>query len=158
MTLDITSRYAAVAFEQGNIRVYRLIGDSAFDLFYRVELGERNGKHEGATRSLAFDATRSWLAILREGNLSIWDLRLGRNQLYLSMPSRTGKLLTYDPLGTFLLIGTEDTLNILDLHSKMILEQYPTTGLSSLAFSPDGRMVIWGDEQGMIHLWGAPQK
>jgi WD40 repeat protein len=158
VTLDIKGSYIAVVFEQGNIQVYQLTGEPNFGLSKRSELGERTIKGNETTRALGFDDTRSWLANLRDGDLSIWDLRFGRNKLYLSMPVSRGKLLAFDPLGKFLLVGTENTIQILDIHSKKLLEEYETPGISSLMFSPDGRMIIWGDKHGVIHLWGALQK
>lgn len=154
IALDTTGDFAAVAFEQRNIRIYGFTGEAVFDLIYRVELGERNGRG-AATRALAFDDTRSWLAHLRGDQLSVWDLRWGRNRLQFSVNVPTGNVLTFDRMGKFLLVGTESVLQVWDVASKNLLKEYATSSISALIVSPDGRLVIWGDTQGVIHVWGS---
>lgn len=157
VVFDSTGSLAAVTFEQGNIRIYGLTGEANLDLNYRVELGERNIRENVPTQALIFDDTRSWLAMLRGEQLWVWDLRLGRNQLHFSASVPTGKLLTFDRMGKFLLVGTADAIQVWDVASKKLLKEYVISGISALTTSPDGRLVIWGDSQGIIHLWGAPK-
>jgi WD40 repeat protein len=28
----------------------------------------------------------------------------------------------------------------------------------AVTFSPDGRLFAWGDANGVVHLWGVPEK
>ena len=143
-----------MAFEQGNIRIYAFTGEANLDLFYKVELGGR-GIRSALTQALVFDDTRSWLASLQGDQLSVWDLRLGRNRLYFSASVPAGKVLTFDQTGKFLLVGTESTLQVWDVTSKRLLKEYATDSVSALIVSPDGRLVIWGDDRGVLHLWGS---
>ena len=153
VALDATGGFAAVAFEQGTIRIYRFTGNANLDIIHRVELGERWGI--APTRTLIFDETRSWLASVRVDELTVWDLRLGRNQRHFSAQVPTVNVLAFDHSGKFLLVGTESALQVWDVTSKRLLKEYATDSVSALIVSPDGRLVIWGDDRGVVHLWGS---
>jgi WD40 repeat protein len=154
IALDDTGDYAATAFESGLVRIYR-VSMSGFGLVSTLTTGGLfNPK---GTQSLSFDSTRSWLAHLRDDQLQVWSLQLGANSLLWAQTIPNAQSLVFDRTGQFLVMGTDGTLQLYDVKTASLLAEYATSvEITALTTSPDGRLLIWGDNLGIIHLWGIP--
>jgi WD40 repeat protein len=153
---DRSSRYLAVAFQQGVTRVYPVGDNARINLSWVAEIGVRQRDDRHAPTLLAVDDIRSRLAMVSKGQLQVWRIAaMVREPLFVAdIPDV--RAISFDHSGHTLLVGTGASLQVWDMETQRTVREYPAAGLSSLTLSPDGRLVIWGDEQGTIHLWAAP--
>ncbi len=68
-----------------------------------------------------------------------------------------GELLAFDRTGEILVVAAGEKLIFFDLkRNKQVAEYALETEVTSLYFSRDNRLLIWGDADGNVHLWGVP--
>jgi WD40 repeat protein len=154
VALDETGGLLAVAFRQGIVRVYGFQGPANLDVRYRLELGNRTFGPLRKVDAITFDPTGSWLAMLRSEQLQLWELRSSQREPSLVTQVESAKKLAFDRSSTVLIVGTNRSLLFFELSSGKLLASYPTPTVTSIALSPDGRLVLWGDAEGTIHIWG----
>lgn len=152
---DRSSRYLAVAFQQGITRVYTLGDNARINFNWVAEIGVRHRDDTHAPALLAMDDIRSRLALVTADQLQVWPIaaRVQEPLFVAAIPEM--RSIVFDPSGQALLVGTGTSLQVWDMEAERMVHEYPAAGLSSITLSPDGRMVVWGDEQGTIHLWAA---
>jgi len=159
LAIDPMGDYLAVADESGNI----LVGDiSSF------KSPEREGFFEYATRyrlfgysgkdirtvDLEFDPTHSWLGWLTDERLVVWSLKNYVFPLEFKTNLQDGNVICFDRTGKILAIGTKNGLKIFDVKTEKEIANYSVGEVSTLYFSRDNRLLIWGDVNGNTHLWG----
>jgi len=109
------------------------------------------------TNDLAFDDTRSWLAQLTEDNLVIWDLRKTIFPRWMQIPVKDASVLAFNHAGNLLAVGTDREILFFDLESRSQVVSISVGEVTELYFSRDDRLLVWGDADGTIHLWGVVQ-
>jgi WD40 repeat protein len=109
-----------------------------------------------APTALAMDDTQSRLALITGNQLQVWPIVARPSEPLFTAGISDVRVLTFDQSGQVLLVGTGTSLQVWDMATQLMIHEYPSAGLSSLTISPDGRLVVWGDEQGTIHLWATP--
>lgn len=62
--------------------------------------------------------------------------------------------LAFDPFGRLLFVGSRNQLQVYDVEKMNVVAEYDVTGITSIAVSEDNRLIIWGDGDGAVHLWG----
>jgi WD40 repeat protein len=143
-----------VAFQEGFVRIYAF-QEGKLDLSYKLQVGTPDTHNLISVKKVMFDDSRHWLATMRGDVLTVWNLQEG-GKLYWQSNIPTANEIAFDRMGKLLFIGTDSALEIWDLASKSMVHRYQITGLTALTTTPDGRLLIWGDEKGVIHLWGTP--
>ena len=92
-----------------------------------------------------------------DDTLQIWDTSvylLPNRRIYRGIGSGQAASLAFSPDGALLAVGTGQGWQIRSVPGFKTLKDEPGVAVYSTAFSPDGRLFAWGDESGMVHLWG----
>jgi WD40 repeat protein len=132
------------------------------DLRDRRRLGPLQRVYDDAAWSLVFSGDGRWLATAGLGGptLRLWDVRRRRivSTSELS-PYAVAADATFSPDGTKLAVAVSDangdpsTLAILSVPQLAILRTVRAPAGQTLQFSPDGRLLVFGDEQGRVWLY-----
>jgi WD40 repeat protein len=156
IAFDYQGEFFAASGETGEIDIFRFNPPNYPAQPYETieeprELGER-------PLALAFDQQRQWLARVRGNELTIWDLQSKEypHQLEVSTGERAGvnASLAFNPNGTLLAVGTFNGWQIWDVQNQELLIEENDKEVYAVAFSPDGRLFVWGDSLGVVHIWG----
>jgi len=155
---------AAVALAPDGRTVAVLTGDGHLrfaELGDRPRLGPLLRPYPDAAWSLAFSGDGRWLATagVPLPSLRLWDVRRRTvvstsllspfsiaADVALSPDSKTLAVAVSDPQGA-------TAIQILSLPSLALLRTVPATAGRSLDFAPDGRLLLFGDEQGRLWLY-----
>jgi WD40 repeat protein len=126
-------------------------------------LGPLHPAYSGAAWSLAFSGDDRWLATggfptSTSPPLQLWDVRRRRvvNTSLLSPPNAVPVDVTFSPDGTKLAAavtdaqGTGSALEVLSVPGLEQLRKIPAPAGTSVRFSPDGRLLFFGDVQGRV--------
>jgi WD40 repeat protein len=135
------------------------------DLRDRRPLGPLQPAHAAPAWSLAFSGDGRWLATA--GNwtgtqppLRLWDVRRARlvKTSLLSPPPAYATDVTFSPDGTRLAAAVNDgngatAIEILSVPGLAQVKTVPAGAGTSVRFSPDGRLLVFGDVQGRVWLY-----
>lgn len=176
IAFDPSGTYIACSTKEGQIYIFVVsylfnpTGRSNEDILSSKDWGEtthvqRVSRHYGTRYlfmnynaiDLAIDDTRKWLAQLTDKKLTLWDLSKDVNSVYFSKSFISGNVLAFDHTGFLLAVGSQDGITIYDLIQKKQIAFFNVGYVSDIYFSRDNRLMIWGDVEGNIHLWGVPQ-
>lgn len=146
----VHTRYALV-FQEGGL--WLSTGNDILPSHSLVE-GKKNDLRD--VIAAKFDPTGHWLAFIRDNQMSVWQIGKTAQQLYLETDVPNAVTLSFDQTGNLLFVGADDKITIWDIENKNVVAEYTTLGITSLQISEDNRLVIWGDAQGGVHLWGIP--
>lgn len=120
------------------------------------EITPKIGEDYIPVEAITIDSRNKKLARLQGEKLSIWQLGLFNNRLIYESDVPNGKLLSFDQFGNFLVIGAAEKIQIFDITNQKLIKEIPANDLSSILVSPDNRLLFWGDNEGVIHIWGIP--
>jgi WD40 repeat protein/DNA-binding SARP family transcriptional activator len=135
------------------------------DLRHPQRLGPPLAVTDWPVWSLAFSGDGRWLAtagdITSSGPpLQLWDVRRRRleNTALLSPRTADPSDVTFSPDGTMLAAAVNDpegttAVEILSVPQLAQLKTLPTDAGTSLRFSPDGRLLVFGDIRGRVWLY-----
>jgi WD40 repeat protein/DNA-binding SARP family transcriptional activator len=135
------------------------------DLRHPQRLGPPQAVSDWPVWSLAFSAEGRWLATngditSSDPPLQLWDVRHRRrvNTALLSPRTADPSVVTFSPDGTKLAAAVNDSegttaIEILSVPQLAVLKTLPTGPGTSLRFSPDGRLLVFGDVQGRVWLY-----
>jgi WD40 repeat protein len=104
------------------------------------------------------DPTRRWLAALTDQEMAVWDMQrlLFARQLSLSVSDGTD--IAFDQEGKLLALGTKRGITIYDVEQAKQVAEFNVGEVTAIYFTRDNRLLVWGDSEGNLHLWGVPQK
>ncbi len=105
-------------------------------------------------KDMTFDPTRTWLATLTDRELLIWDLRRLFFACKLNIPVDDGNAISFDRAGKLLALGTKRGMVIYDVEQGKQIAEFNVGDVTALYFTRDNRLLIWGDAEGTVHLWG----
>lgn len=120
----------------------------------RFDLSDNNVE----VNTLAFDPTDRWLAVLTSKTLAVWNLSDFLFPNTINYLVSTGTTLSFDRRGDLLALGTTNGIIVFSLADGKQIAEFKTTQVTNIYFTRDNRMLVWGDINGGVHLWGVPQK
>jgi WD40 repeat protein len=135
------------------------------DLRHPQRLGPPLAVSDSPLWSLAFSRDGRWLATAgditySDGALQLWDVRHRRlvNAQLLSPRTAVASDVTFSPDGTRLAAAVNDpegatAIEILSVPQLAQIKTLRTDAGTSLRFSPDGRLLVFGDLQGRVWLY-----
>lgn len=163
VAFDAAGEFFAAADEMGQVSIFKFrppkhpLGDRLRQAV--IESPRRLGPKPLA---LAFDAQRRWLAGVRGNELIVWDLQsFGYpRQIATQVGDKSGATasLAFHPNSNLLAVGTSHGWQIWDVKEKKLVARGGESPVFAVTFSPDGRLFVWGDFSGIVHLWGVSSK
>ena len=135
------------------------------DLHHPQRLGPPLAVSDSPLWSLAFSRDGRWLATAgdityRDAALQVWDVRHRRlvNTQLLSPRTAVASAVTFSPDGTRLAAAVNDpegatAIEILSVPQLAPVKTLRTGAGTSLRFSPDGRLLVFGDLHGRVWLY-----
>lgn len=142
---SVNERYAII-FQEARIYVS--------DIKRPLDYHEIAGGVEGDVITISdaqIDPTGNWLVVARGSEVRVLDLDNGDVLLQIDI---TDPILAFDRTGELLFLGANDKLLIYSIANGAKVSEYDASGITSLAVSEDNRLVIWGDVDSRIHVWG----
>ena len=136
----------AIGYQEGAIEI-----ENGLPLF---RLGTYDWENPQRVLDLEFSPQGRIIAWIRGDGFKVWELGILGGKLLISENLQSAKLLAFNHNDTLLLIADEDKVHIWDLEEKRRITALSTPGISSLTLTTDDRLLIWGDRDGAIHLWG----
>lgn len=155
LSFDPTGEYFAVAYEEGNITIYRF--NSVIDnnnIIKALSISKVQDIRRPVI-SMRMDPTRTWLALLYENELQVWDLKSMKNKPSISSAIPSMNTIAFDQSGNLLVVGTKFGLRFIDLRKRSEVAYFDDNEVASMYITTDNRLLVWGDTKGIIHLWGA---
>lgn len=165
IAIDPLGNYLAIADTLGNIRISDISvyesgfpeiqisgypGSANYSLFSLIE-------KDITTIDLKFDETHSWLGWLTDECLVIWNLRNPVFPLKIKKQISNGTVIGFDRTGKILVVATQEGFTLIDVENEKIVAEYSVGEVTALYFTRDNRLLIWGDAQGNVHVWGEVQ-
>ena len=158
--IPITSKVAfshngdqyAIAFLDGKVEV-RPVRSGSFSTFLDlITRGKDSNKEILATRALVFSDDDKLLAQIRGDTLIIWDLRRFLRSPLFEEIIPEARLLAFDRSGSYLYIGTDEKIILLDIEKLDTIANYNTTDIMALSVNHDNHLLLWGDSLGNVHI------
>lgn len=173
MAFDPSGEYLTYALREGQVRVFK----AEYYLSPNIAIATLSTNPEGPvtvfegrriygsyasnahidTIDLTIDDTHRWLAWLTDENLSVWDLRKSVFATQLQLPIHAGNVIAFDRIGNLLAIGTKTGILVFDIEEKQKIAEFDVTEATTIYFSKDNRLMIFGDVDGSIHIWGVKE-
>jgi hypothetical protein len=155
VAIDPEDEFLAIAYETGQVSIGKIeLGNylSNNRQYYLLEEGQ-----EMEIKDLQFNATRTRLAWLTGERVVVIQLQNLLFRIGLDISLNGGELLAFDRTGEILVVAAGEKLIFFDMkRNKQVAEYALETEVTSLHFSRDNRLLIWGDAEGNVHLWGVP--
>jgi WD40 repeat protein len=135
------------------------------DLHHPQRLGPPQAVTDWPVWSLAFSGDSRWLATAgditsSDPPLQLWDVGRRRlvNTALLSPRTADATDVTFSPDGTKLAAAVDDSegttaIEIFSVPQLAQLKTLPADAGTSVRFSPDGRLLVFGDDQGRVWLY-----
>ena len=120
------------------------------------------GEKEGISPTIALSPDNSLLATSKEEKgdrfpIHVWNADTGEGLFTLERDEHASiRGLVFSPDGKTLASCDWDTIFLWDLDTETVRLTFKTEwGLSALAFSPNGKLLVSGNDDGVINLWNA---
>lgn len=161
VAIDPIGQYYAVADEAGKVALYEFAWPN-LPRAPRFVIETPKSELGPKPLALAFDPYRRWLAGVRGTELVVWDLQARgfSHQLTASVGAAVGVTasLAFDPTGSLLAVGSANGWQIWGVEDKQVLAEMREVEVYAVGFSPDGQLFVWGDADGLVHVWGLPSQ
>ncbi|HMF11310.1 MAG TPA: sigma-70 family RNA polymerase sigma factor, partial [Gemmataceae bacterium] len=95
---------------------------------------------------------KTLLASHEDGGVRAWDLTTGRLQYALPAKEREDGVLALSPDGKVLAKAGRSGIQFWDVEKHELLRQFGAHGVTSLAFTSDGKTVVAGGEDGTVRV------
>ena len=148
VTFDEKHRRYAIVFQEG--RIY--VSNSETSTNYHT-IAKGTKEDIAIISDAQIDPTGRWLVVARGAKTQVLSLENGKELLQIE---ELNPALSFDRIGELLFVGADNKLAIYSILKGSKIIEYDAPGITSLTISEDNRLVIWGDQQGKIHVWGKP--
>ena len=163
IAIDTNNDRLAIVFQEGRIWLDEVAHNNRliigpFGFYIPIANGKKNDLQK--IYAAEFDPSGRWLAVVRGDRLLIYRVGKygGRLVSQFSLGHEGPRILNFNPTSEFLFIGGEDIIRVIMLKSQEQLVDIPAGGVTAMTISDDNRLLIWGDKQGVIHIFGAPNQ
>lgn len=150
MVFDATGERIAIAYQEGGIEI-----EGGLPI---LPLGQNKWGDRKTVTALEFSPDGRHLARIRDEELSVWDLGVLKGEVSFSGHVPGGQLLAFTNHTGLLFVGNIDEILIWDIEEGELVLKLPTPGITAVTISSDDRLLIWGDHEGAIHIWGVPNQ
>lgn len=101
-----------------------------------------------------FERDREFLSVSLNGKVAIWDLKSGREQIIFPEGEPISAC-AYFARSNLLAVSQDRKVSLFDLNSRRRASTSPDFGTKSAAleFSPDGKSLLVGGEDGKVYRW-----
>lgn len=148
VAFDSHNHRLAVIFQEGRVYVSNIENPLNYQIIAKGEKGDIV-----PITDAQIDPTGRWLLVARGNKTRILNLENGKVLLQIEV---SNPVLSFDRTGELLFVGAGNKLAIYSIVKSLKIFEYDAPGITSLAISEDNRLLIWGDQQGKIHVWGKP--
>jgi WD40 repeat protein len=148
-----TGRYG-IAFREGEVVIGDIGKRGPTQAFSKIFLGtyEKGTRHE--ITALNFSPDGKLLARIQDDNLTVWKIDTLSGDLYFAHNIPHSHLIAFNQSSDLLFIGTNDLISIWNIKEMEFIGDYATPNITSLSVSSDNRLLIWGDQKGVVHILG----
>jgi hypothetical protein len=156
--INSASTAYVIAYRNGKTEIDPLQGGiSFFDIFLTITKTITDGE-AGADIpriDMRFSMDDHYLAQLEGDRVLVWSLPvIGKAKLIFDNSFSGAKVISFDQSGRLLFVGTDQNIFVIDLDQKQTLAKLDTTDLTTFFVSEDNKLVLWGDNQGVLHILG----
>ena len=152
VSFDSTGKWLLVGTDQGNVDVEGIRDNKESDL---LSLPDKD-----FVLNAISSPSNHYIAAVGTTRLVVWDTAKlnrwfsgGGINLYVTHDYTPAADLAFSPDGKLLAVGMQDMWQIWSVEQGKLLVEHPQ-GSYALTFSPDGRLFVWGDLDGNVHIWG----
>lgn len=158
VTFDSTGEYLAWADQEGRVGLVGRDSQNTYHLLSRGQIDRPRRENYTEPLAIRFDHSRRWLAVVRGDRFEWWSLTGERIRRAGSVVISVGLKsdIAFSPISDLVAVGTDSGWQIWDIVRKKKLVEGGNVATYALRFSSDGRLFIWGDAQGEVHVWGIP--
>ena len=108
--------------------------------------------------ALAMDPNEKYIAHIQNHYLTVWKVSLLGKQEIINAPLGEENQVLFDQNGRFLFVSGQDHIQIWDLEEINLIHEVIAKGINVMTISNDNNLLIWGDKDGMIHIWGVSEE
>ena len=141
----------ATAFDQGYTKVE--FGAPYFRIGY-TRLGSFEEGSLQPVADLDFSQNGRYLAQITMDTISIWRLGLFRGRLKVETEIPGAEHIEFSSNDDYLIVSTSDEIKVLDVATGEIVSEIEAPGITTFITAEDDRFLIWGDQEGIVHVLG----
>jgi len=119
-----------------------------------TELRAKENNAERVRAEIVFSPDGKKLVVLYS-DLELWDWVTGKKlQFKTAAEGRSFQAVAFSPAGDVIAAASSDgTVIVLDADTLKVRANFKTGAIYALAFSPKGKILVTGDDQGMLKAW-----
>jgi hypothetical protein len=147
-----------IVYEEGRIEIRKIHSSENWPLGMANVLAKGDKNQLETIEFALIDPGGNWLAVVRGKHLSIWSIGSWiKRETYQDQIDSLNNI-KFNPTGELLFLALDNQIRIIGLNEEKSISSIQTPGIKSLSISDDNRMLVWGDENGNVHVLGIPIK
>ena len=156
LAIDDSGNLIAIANNQGDFQIHNIDVSFLSALINNKFFGDyREGIHLSIL-DFEFSPDGVWLGVIQDDEIVIWKMDGKKAEKYYETKVENAQILEYDGNSNFLLVGTRDSIRILDLRTKNWQVAIDTPNMTAFSLNYDSTVLAWGDSDGDVFSWSMP--